>query len=494
MNEQELKNNAKLLEEYKRVVDAGAIVSKTDLNGKITYVNDQFCKISGYTREELIGSNHNIVRHSDVPAEIYEDLWNTIKSKACWKGKIKNRAKDGSAYYVTAIIIPILDDKDNVVEYLALRQDVTELEELNNFLEKRVAEEVEKNRKKDEQSIATLTAFLENSPNPIVVYNGENVQYANSKFLKLANKERAELCGSEFKIDSIFHAKAGCISTIIEINSQSKENKVSLLTGKGVNIFNIFVNDIPFLDNASLKMYTLNNITLIEYQKLKISHYSMRLEGFIKKIRKEKEGDEVLFEKPFQEETVYATKEKEEDDDEKSTIKRVLNHKEKRVLKKSRENVAVSSEDYSADIDDYALEKNEDLSEIEYEVNELIREFNEENNFGALSQIATKLFNYAACVALLVEFEDLSYAINSLAELLQIITTDDLDETKHKKTELYLSNIMLDLSNWRRNVFVEQTTNDIHYLDSSLFSTILQFELIFNKTDTIEDEDDFEMF
>ncbi|MCX6077499.1 MAG: PAS domain S-box protein [Campylobacterales bacterium] len=492
MNEQELKNNTKLLEEYKRVVDAGAIVSKTDLNGKITYVNDQFCRISGYTREELLGSSHNIVRHPDVPDEVYGDLWGTISRKSCWKGKIKNRAKNGSTYYVTAIIIPIMDDNNNVVEYLALRQDVTELEELNNSLEKRVAEEVEKNRKKDEQSIANLTAFLENSPNPIVVYNGRNIQYANSKFLKLVSKEKAELCGSEFQINSIFHAKVGCISSIEEIDPQRKENKVSLLTGRGINIFDIFVSDIPFLDNSSLKMYTLNNITLIEYQKLKISHYSMRLEDFIKKFRKGKEVDKILFEKSFQKAIVHVKKEVEEE--ETSKIARVLNNKEKNLLKKSRENIAVSSEDFSADIDDYVLEKNEDLSEIEDEVNELIREFNEEKNFDALSQISTKLLNYAAGVALLVEFEDLSYAINSLGELLQTIAADDLDETKHKKTELYLSNIMLDLSNWRRNVFVEQTTNDIHYLDSSLFSTILQFELIFNKADIIEDEDDFEMF
>ena len=105
-----------------------------------------------------------------------------------------------------------------------------------------------------------------------------------------------------------------------------------------------------------------------------------------------------------------------------------------------------------------------------------------------------KLLSYALNVASLIEFEDLSYAIRSLGELLHTIKIDDVDETKNKKTKLYLSNIMLDLANWRRNVFVEQTTNDIHYLDSSLFSTILQFELIFNKADTIEDEDDFEMF
>lgn len=490
MYEQELKNNIKLLEEYKKVVDAGAIVSKTDLYGKITYANDEFCKISGYTREELIGSNHNIVRHPDVDAAVYKDLWSTLKRKETWKGKVQNRSKNGSSYYVTVIIIPILDEHDNVVEYLALRQNVTELEELNNFLEKRVSEEVEKNRKKDEQSITTLTAFLENSPNPIVVYNGKNIQYANSKFLKLVNKERAELCGNEFQINAIFHARAGCISNTEEIDSQRKENKVSILTGKGINIFNIFVSDIPFLDNSFLQMYTLNNITLIEYQKLKITHYTEQLEEFIKKIRKERGSKVVVLDKVIQDEVVPLS----EKEDETPKSKRVLSNKERNVLKRSRENVAVSSEDFSADIDAYALEKSEELSEIEDEIHEYIREFDEEKDFTMLSKISNKLLQYATNVSFLIEFEDLSYAINSLGELLQALQKEDVDETKHKKIELYLSNILLDLSNWRRNIFVEQTTNDIHYLDSSLFSTILQFELIFNKAEIIEDEDDFEMF
>ncbi len=488
MYETELKNNIKLLEEYKKAVDAGAIVSKTDKKGKITYVNDQFCKISGYTKEELLGSNHNIVRHPDVPAEIYEDLWSTIKRKETWKGKVQNRAKDGSSYYVTVIVIPILDDNDDIVEYLALRQDVTELEELNNFLEKRVTEEVEKNREKDRQSIATLTAFLENSPNPIIVYVGSEVRFANLKFLQLTNKDKAEIIGSEFTLDSLFDNRAGCVNSLKEINSQSNTNKVSISIDARRNLFYVMVDEVPCFDDTPAKMYTFNNITLIEYQKLKISYYSEQLEEFIKKIRREKKSDEKIFDKLPKQETVNIKQ------DTTSESKRVLNHKEKNVLKKSRENVAVTSEDYSAEIDAYALEKNEELSEIEYEINEHIREFDEDNNFNSLNDISMKLLSYASNVASLIEFEDLSYAISSLGELLHTITIDDVDETKNKKIKLYLSNIMLDLTNWRRNVFVEQTTNDIHYLDSSLFSTILQFELIFNKADTIEDEDDFEMF
>lgn len=123
----ELQNSLKLLNQYKHAVDSSAIVSKTDKHGKITYVNDEFIKISKYTKEELIGKNHNLVRHEDMPKEIFKDLWKTIKSKNIWKGQIKNKAKDGSEYYVASTIVPILNYEDEIEEYLAIRLDVSDI-------------------------------------------------------------------------------------------------------------------------------------------------------------------------------------------------------------------------------------------------------------------------------------------------------------------------------------------------------------------------------
>ena len=125
---QKLKEQTNLLEQYQEIVDAGLIVSKTDPKGIIAYVNDNFCKISGYTREELIGKPHNIVRHPDMPKEVYADMWHTIKEqKRLWSGVIKNRKKDGGSYYVKAYVKPILDTNGNIIEYIALRIDITEM-------------------------------------------------------------------------------------------------------------------------------------------------------------------------------------------------------------------------------------------------------------------------------------------------------------------------------------------------------------------------------
>ena len=118
--------NLFLLQEYQEAVNQSSIVSKTDRKGIITFVNDAFCEISQYTKEELIGKNHNIVRHPDMEKSVFEDLWDTIKNKKkSWKGVIKNRAKNGSAYYTDSLVMPILDNNGNILEYISIRHDVT---------------------------------------------------------------------------------------------------------------------------------------------------------------------------------------------------------------------------------------------------------------------------------------------------------------------------------------------------------------------------------
>lgn len=128
----DLQESNQLLLEYKKAVDASAIVSKSDLKGRITYVNDAFCEVSGYSKDQLIGKPHSVVRSADIDSSFYEKLWTTIKSKEIFKGIIKNRSRDGSFYYVAATIIPILDQNGEILEYLSLRYDITELVDIKN--------------------------------------------------------------------------------------------------------------------------------------------------------------------------------------------------------------------------------------------------------------------------------------------------------------------------------------------------------------------------
>ncbi|MCF6339563.1 MAG: ATP-binding protein [Sulfurimonas sp.] len=121
---EKLKN---MLEQFVNALNHSAIVSKTDTKGIITFVNDKFCQVSGYTREELIGKEHNIVRHPEMPKEIFANLWNTIQNKEIFKATIKNRKKNGELYHVDTVVIPLLDINNEPYEYLAVRYEITEI-------------------------------------------------------------------------------------------------------------------------------------------------------------------------------------------------------------------------------------------------------------------------------------------------------------------------------------------------------------------------------
>lgn len=185
---------------YQEAIENSNIVSKTDIEGIITFVNEEFCSIFGFSKDELLGKNHNIVRHPDVPKENFRDLWTTIKTKKKpFKSTVKNLTKDGRTVYLNTTITPILDKNDNIIEFIAIRYDVTaevelkkrlelrdkelellnktleervavqtkQLKELNKTLEQRVQKEIEKNRQKEkmlfwQSRLASLGQMLGN--------------------------------------------------------------------------------------------------------------------------------------------------------------------------------------------------------------------------------------------------------------------------------------------------------------------------------------------
>ena len=112
------------LKDHLKILDEHIISSTTNLEGKITSVSKAFCEVSGYSKEELIGNTHKLVRHDDIPDEIYRELWNTIKAKKTWRGEFKNQKKSGEIYWVEAIIEPLIQE-DKVVGYTSIRHNIT---------------------------------------------------------------------------------------------------------------------------------------------------------------------------------------------------------------------------------------------------------------------------------------------------------------------------------------------------------------------------------
>ncbi|MGE0052251.1 MAG: diguanylate cyclase [Arcobacter sp.] len=116
----------KRLKSFNELIDENIISSSTDLRGYITDVSNAFCRISKYSREELIGKNQNIVRHPDMSSEVYKELWKTISSNKIWEGEIKDRAKDGTDYWIHIKITPKFDEFNNKIGYISIKQDITD--------------------------------------------------------------------------------------------------------------------------------------------------------------------------------------------------------------------------------------------------------------------------------------------------------------------------------------------------------------------------------
>ena len=121
------------LEKYIKLVNENIIISRTNLEGIITDVSEAFCKISGFSAEELIGQSHVLMRHEDTPLEVYENLWKTITSGKIWKAEVKNKTKDGSFYWTDSTIYPDYDNNGNIIGYYAIRHDITNKKFIENL-------------------------------------------------------------------------------------------------------------------------------------------------------------------------------------------------------------------------------------------------------------------------------------------------------------------------------------------------------------------------
>ena len=135
-----LKNENHILKQYKQAIEESNIVSTADLKGNITYVNDKFCEVTLYLKDEILGQPHNLLK-GESSKKIFQNLWQTIKAKETWHGVLKNRRKDGEFYYVNITIKPILDENKNIIEYIAIRHEITDLIHKTVELEKNLRED-----------------------------------------------------------------------------------------------------------------------------------------------------------------------------------------------------------------------------------------------------------------------------------------------------------------------------------------------------------------
>jgi len=283
--EKQNKELSNLMEQFDKYI----IASKTDLDGKITYVSEAFCNISGFTHKELIGQSHYIIRHPDMQKEVFQNMWNTITSGRTWKGEVKNRKKNGGFYWVSAVISPEYNLNKELIGYSAIRNDITaqkEVEELSQNLEQKVIEKT-KDLQREKKFIQVL---LDSQEQLIITHSGNEMLSANETFLDFFAIDSVENFKEEYKsacICETFNTNApdGYLQKMMKneewidyviSRSFGITHKVMITRGSSDFIFSVSGTKLPGKDERKSVVFT--NITEMENAKSAVERAKLEIE------------------------------------------------------------------------------------------------------------------------------------------------------------------------------------------------------------------------
>ncbi|MEA2100312.1 MAG: PAS domain-containing protein [Campylobacterota bacterium] len=274
------------LTQYYTIFNKTRIISRTNLRGVITSVNQNFCDISGYSKEELVGSSHSKIRHPEMKDAVFKKMWKTITAGKIWQGEVKNSTKDNGFYWTKSVIFPIFDESKNIIEYASFREDITK----RKLLELKIEKE-DNLRREILHSQASMV---------ILLHKVKGVVFMNHQcFLDLPFDSRAEFMKEHKCICELFIEKEKFLKKSTDDRhwledfdeSPNIEHKAIMLNKQNEEeIYRVDVNELH--DNKNLIVINFTNITKLEkytkhlkVEKSKNKNLELKIENALEKIK-----------------------------------------------------------------------------------------------------------------------------------------------------------------------------------------------------------------
>lgn len=235
-----------LLEQYKHSVDESSIVSKMSLDGSITYVNDEFARVCGYSREALIGSGYDMLNDPEIDKNTTNEIWRDLRNKETWKGVLKNKTRSGEDYYVKSTIVPLLDENNKTIEYISIQHDITQV--------------VEQREKILRQTTDVNTGL----PNRVKL--SEEVEKKGELVFGLLSLDNYDVIKNYYGYDA-------ALSSVNQLSSMLKE----LLEEKEIGVFKLAGGEFGLLPDSELSVDWFKQICIFCIEK--IEDFQVKLDG-----------------------------------------------------------------------------------------------------------------------------------------------------------------------------------------------------------------------
>ncbi|QOY52053.1 response regulator [Candidatus Sulfurimonas baltica] len=337
------------------------------------------------------------------------------------------------------------------------------------MLKQLIKEKHERELKEKEQE--TIQKISNAFSSPAIVFKDNKVSYYTDAFARLfKNKNKDSLSNITLQTNTLFDELEGYLKSFEEYDEENLlNNKIQTTQKVGKRIFRVYKKSIDL--DGEAEIFILHNITFEEWQKVKIDSYVNSLESMILISR--------------------ANKYEENETDDK--IKLDITDNQKNLLRKNHKKDLISANDLLNTLNKELLREIQELDDLDTDISNSLVEL-ERGDSEQLKILSKAFLKYAYIIEGIAELNDFYIVLEGLSKLIYSINFEDLDPEKYTTFYSYLNNMGDDLIYWRKNIFIEQTANDIHYLDSSMLSSMLQLELFLSNKDEIEDDNDFELF